>query len=373
MKTINGTFTGRQAVLGRLTHRRLPLGERGKTILVTEEPGWSDAGYAGIITTAPKVFGAFLPPRLTVETLQGLPEGDVVMINDGRAHFLWEVGGRNNGLLLTEACNCRCLMCPQPPQAFDAKQPQVALDVLSLSPEGFEGEVCLSGGEPTLCGDKLFELLSHCRRRHPKAGIIMLTNGKRFSEFAFAKRFAELGIPLTVAVSLHADADTLHDRIVGAEGSFRMTQQGLYNLARLGQCIEIRVVVSRLNHDRLLTIAKHIYRNYTFAAHVTFMGLEVTGHAAQNYDSVWVDPVKYGDSLEAALHELHRAGMNVSAYNHPLCVLPKPAWPFARRSISDWKNVYAPACGRCRVREQCCGIFATSGDYLSSGISPVEE
>lgn len=372
MKTISGRLSSKRPALGRLTLQRLPLKKRGEAILITNDPRWSDAGYAGLINTAHHAL-SFLPPQLTVESIGDFHEGDVVLLEDNKAHFLWETQSPNNGLLLTEACNCRCLMCPQPPRTYDKKQPLMALRVLGLSPEGFEGEICLTGGEPTLCDDALFNLLTECHRRHPRAGIIILTNGKRFSDFHFAKRFAALGVPLTLAVSLHADADTLHDKIVGADGSFRMTQQGLYNLAKLGQRVEIRVVVNKLNHDRLPQIAKHIFRNYPFASHVAFMGLEVTGHAIQNYGTVWIDPLEYGASLETALHELHRTGMYISAYNHPLCLLPRNAWPFARKSISDWKNAYSPVCVRCKVQEECCGVFTTSGKYLSPGIRPVEE
>ena len=372
MKVISGHPNSNKIILGRLTKNRLPLAKRSKAILITTEPRWTDVGYAGIITnTSRKAAHPLLPVQVSVESLKDIPEDDVVLVTNGDIHFLWEAKSRNNGLLLTEACNCRCLMCPQPPKPFNAKQIQTAMDVLALSPPDFDGEICLTGGEPTLCGDRLFELLKGCHERHPRASIIMLTNGKRFSEFSFAKQFAAQGVPVKIAVSLHADADTLHDKVVGTEGSFRNTQQGLYNLAKLGQNIEIRVVVSKLNYARLPQVAQHIYRNYPFAAHVTFMALEVTGYAQRNYETVWIDPFDYKDILEDALHTLHRSGMRVSAYNHPLCLLPQKAWPFARKSISEWKNNYIPVCEDCSVRDRCCGVFTTSGDKLSRHIHPI--
>ena len=176
MKIISGIFKKRKAVLGWLTRHRLPLGQRDTAILVAERPAWTDFGYAGLITTTSKFGSIFQPPRFLAENANDFPEGDVVMLKDCQAHFLWETGCWNNSLLLTEACNCRCLMCPQPPlplKAIDAKQFQMAFNILGLSPEGFEGEICLTGGEPTLCGEKLFELLVACHHRHPKAGLIM--------------------------------------------------------------------------------------------------------------------------------------------------------------------------------------------------------
>ena len=37
-------------------------------------------------------------------------------------------------------------------------------------------------------------------------------------------------------------------------------------------------------------------------------------------------------------------------YNHQLCLLDRELWPFAVRSISDWKNEYHPECPKCSVR-----------------------
>ena len=51
------------------------------------------------------------------------------------------------------------------------------------------------------------------------------------------------------------------------------------------------------------------------------------------------------------------SGMNVSIYNHQPCVLDKRLWPFARKSISDWKNEYMPECMGCREKDNCGGFF----------------
>jgi His-Xaa-Ser system radical SAM maturase HxsC len=375
VKIIKGQSSAKKSLLGRITRHRLSLGKRSHAILATNERKLMDVGYACIVSDSS--FSRPLPffsPHVTTERLDNINEGDVVSIDpSGNIHVLWEQESKNNALLLTEACNCRCLMCPQPPKPFDARQIKVANNVLSLSAPGFTGEICLTGGEPTLCGDRLFEILARCCEKHPHASLTMLTNGKRFSEFEFTKDFANLGARIKLAVSLHADVDTLHDKIVGTVGSFRKTQQGLYNLAKFSQCIEIRVVVSQLNHDRLVQIARHIYRNYPFVSHVTFMALEITGYAYDNYRDVWIDPIDYGRNLEKALYEFHRSGMIVSTYNHPLCLIPISIWPFARKSISGWKNNFTSACKECSVQSQCCGVFSTSGDKLSTNLKAIPE
>jgi hypothetical protein len=52
-------------------------------------------------------------------------------------------------------------------------------------------------------------------------------------------------------------------------------------------------------------------------------------------------------------------------------VLDEELWPFAVRSISDWKNDYLEICRRCAVRDQCGGVFTTSGTRLSQHLRPV--
>ena len=50
----------------------------------------------------------------------------------------------------------------------------------------------------------------------------------------------------------------------------------------------------------------------------------------------------------------------MSIYNSQLCLLRPSLWKFARKSISDWKNVYLPECHECQVLEQCGGLFQSA-------------
>jgi hypothetical protein len=68
---------------------------------------------------------------------------------------------------------------------------------------------------------------------------------------------------------------------------------------------------------------------------------------------------------------LSTAGVNVSVYNLPLCVLDPSVRPFAVQSISDWKNAYLPECGSCSVRHECAGFFSTGRPKFSRGIAAI--
>lgn len=64
--------------------------------------------------------------------------------------------------------------------------------------------------------------------------------------------------------------------------------------------------------------------------------------------------------IAPAVSLLRQVGMNVSIYNVPLCLLAPALRPFARKSISDWKNEYAQACERCAAKPDCCGFFKSA-------------
>jgi hypothetical protein len=103
------------------------------------------------------------------------------------------------------------------------------------------------------------------------------------------------------------------------------------------------------------------------------MGVEPIGFAKANHEALWMDPVDAAPHLERTVSFLDRHGIATSLYNLPLCVLPRSLWPFARRSISEWKQDYLDVCGSCSVQDACSGIFGwkTPG-WMSRAIAPIQ-
>jgi His-Xaa-Ser system radical SAM maturase HxsC len=187
----------------------------------------------------------------------------------------------------------------------------------------------------------------------------------------FADKIRGLSHPnIQFGIPLMGDIESLHDGLTGVTGSFRETVAGLRNLALTGQRVEIRVVIVRENYPRLPETAEFIYRNLPFAAHIAFMGLEMTGAAARNSDCVRVEPALYADALLDAVRHLHRRAMAVSIYNLPLCLLPSQLRPFARDSISEWKKGFPEMCRTCRRQPDCPGFFMTS-ESMPSEVTPL--
>jgi hypothetical protein len=101
------------------------------------------------------------------------------------------------------------------------------------------------------------------------------------------------------------------------------------------------------------------------------MGLENTGFAIANDEILWIDPMDYQDQLAEAVDVLAASKVPVSVYNLPLCVLNRTVWPYAQRSISDWKNDFVAECDRCDEKSRCSGFFTTGRPRYSRGIKAI--
>jgi His-Xaa-Ser system radical SAM maturase HxsC len=301
--------------------------------------------------------------------------GDVVRLREGGSivSVLWRRGARTNSLFATERCNSLCLMCSQPPREVnDSWRVRELLDTVALI-DADSPQLGVTGGEPTLLGDGLSAVLRRCGDMLPDTELHVLTNGRTFKDpSAAADWCAAGGARTTWAVPLYADVPHVHDEVVAALGAFDETLDGLYELARHSARVEIRVVLHKLTVPRLPQLAEYIYRRLPFVEHVALMGLEPMGLAKGNRDRLWIDPVDYAAALQSATFHLANRGLAVSIYNLPLCALPRPLWPFARQSISEWKNRYAGECEPCEAKAHCAGFFASAGPaWRSRAVRPL--
>jgi His-Xaa-Ser system radical SAM maturase HxsC len=364
-----GTTVGiAQLLVGKVT--REPIADqrlRGDYIIDSRTPKWGafcadPYGYSAVLVTdasIPEDLPQHVPIVHSTSQLEYVADGDVIAIQpSGNVNVLYRRNSHHNSILLTERCNSLCLMCSQPPKPDDdSYRVPIILRLLDLINVECP-ELILSGGEPALLGEDLFDVIDKCERKLPQTAVHVLTNGRLFKDARLARRLARIQHhDLMLGIPLYADCAEVHDYVVQAAGAFEETLHGLYSLAEAGVRVEIRVVVHKQTYERLPQLAEFIYRNIPFASQVVLMGMEMYGLVHQNMDALWIDPIEYQDQLEEATLALARGGIRVMLYNHQLCVLRKSLWPFAVKSISDWKNTYIALCADCVVRERCGGFF----------------
>ena len=305
-----------------------------------------------------------------------LGDGDIIALDarSRRLRVLYRHASKHNAFLVTERCNHYCLMCSQPPRRVDDGW---ILDEIAECLELIDPAtrtIGFTGGEPLLEWQRFIAMLGTARDRLPKTAIHVLTNGRAFADDAVTSTWAAIGHKrLTAGIPLYSAVDTLHDYVVQARGAFDETVLGILRLKDKGQRVEVRVVLHAVTAPRLQETCTWLARNLPFVDHVALMGLENTGFALANQDLLWLDPVDYQADLARGVDTLRAAGVAVSIYNLPLCVLDRSVWDVAVQSISDWKNGYLPECDGCTARPRCAGFFSSGRPRFSRGIKAIEK
>ena len=363
-------------IIGEVTTEKVPFYARHDKILITDNLGLGCMGYLAILSTVLPRGKFFLPHMvggICAEDFAAIKHEDIVSVSgEGEVLVTWEMSSHQNSLMLTEACDCLCKMCPQPPKKHDPSLYKVALRTLDLLRGKYARNICITGGEPTLISEDFLCVLQRCHKEHPNAQISILTNAKKFASEKFTETVASVTTANDIfCVSLHSDIDAIHDEIVDRKGSYNETQAGIYNLAKYCIGIEIRHVITKLNYKRLSEFAEHMYRYFPFCSHYVFMSMEMCGIANENVEQVYIDPIEYKEQLRKAVLALHKRGLHVSIYNTPLCLCHEDVRVFSRPSISSWKNVWVDACISCAARADCCGFFSTSAIPISRHVAPI--
>lgn len=296
------------------------------------------------------------------ESFSFLRDGDIIGLHPqtGKFRVLFRRSSEHNSFLVTERCNHYCLMCSQPPRDVDdgwiLDEIEQCLPLIDPSTHS----IGFTGGEPLLEWQRFVPLLGLARSVLPETSVHVLTNGRGFAAPEVASAWAAVDHPrLCAGIPIYSAIDYVHDHVVQARGALDETVLGILRLKDKGQAVEIRVVLHQITAPRLEETCNWLARNLPFVDHVALMGLENTGFAIANQDILWIDPADYHRELVAGVNILASAGIRVSVYNLPLCLLDRTIWPFATQSISDWKNIYLPVCDDCAVRDRCAGFFST--------------
>ena len=370
MKQIKARYkSSKEVIIGRVTLNNKIFFNRSSYIFVTEDNN-APKGYKAVISIHRVLDNT--SSYIQVDNISEFNEGDVINItSDGVISFLYEINSVSNTIFATARCNHRCIMCPQPPVPQEKDRTDFNLSLIRLFDKKTQ-EVGITGGEPTMIGDRLFEIIHQIKKSCPKAAISILSNAVKFADINYAAKLAACNhSDLQIDIPIFSDVASVHNHIVGAN-TFYKTVQGLYNLAQFGQQIGIRIVIHKLTYERLPQLADYIYHNFPFVTQVAFMQMETTGLAETNLKDLWIDPYDYNNELKEAILLLNDRGINTYIYNTQLCILPPELRLFAKQSISEWKKIYLQTCNECSLKCNCGGFFATNNNNISKHIHKIE-
>ncbi|MBI4804039.1 MAG: radical SAM protein [Desulfovibrio sp.] len=257
MKTFKGTPRRiPRRIVGVVTRSPLPLLKRPSRILVSDDG--HGFGYSGIVSTKGSLASLLSPSvcDLPYEDACYLNDGDIVSLDEeGNVSVLWEYNSSSNSLLVTEKCNCNCVMCPQPPKPDSALLDFINEAVINLLPLNYDKPVCLTGGEPTINKARFLGYLKAIKTKLPNVCLDVLTNGQTFSDFEFVQEIFDCAPKKTTfCISLHGDTSSTHNSITNTHDGFAKTIYGIQNLARVGLHIEIRFVITQSNFSRMFRL-----------------------------------------------------------------------------------------------------------------------
>ena len=376
MLTLKGTAVNiHKPIIGRVSFSQVEKEDRSKTIVLNPDSAVQELSEnaAIIFSNSSAIKANNVALIFDVDCANSLDEGDVVEIQpSGRIEVIYQRKSLHNQIFATSKCNSNCVMCPQPINIPEEDRTESNLRLISLIDRTTQ-ELAFNGGEPTLLGPDLFRLILACKHFLPETSILLLTNARRFKDFDYTHVFSSICHPsITISTSLYGDNEIEHDYIVGSKGAFNESILGMLNLATFDNQIEVRIVIHKYTYKNLTGIAEYIYRNLTFVGHIAFMGMETIWQAKKNLNALWVEPDAFILVLKKAIHLLRQRRMSVSIYNMPLCLLPRELWQFARRSISDWKNVFDTDCiYACSVKNQCAGMFNSGVKTYKQYLKPI--
>ena len=313
--------------------------------------------------------------EISGEQLRSSHNYDVLEIwNDGQAEWRYDKTASDHTFFITGSCNSNCIICPEPEytrkNSGRANIPNL-IEIARHIPVSVN-HVTITGGEPFMAGEELFEFLQFLRNKFKHTEFQILTNGRIFALDKYVQ-MACRNVPVctTFGIPIHGSNPTTHDMITQAKNSYAQTIAGVKNLLAAGMRVELRIVVTKLNIDEFADISDLIIREFSHADHICVMAPEMTGNAHVNREAVWVPYSEAFSRISGSVTRLVKSGVDVRLYNFPLCAVNEDFWMLCAKSISAGKIRYAECCDNCKYRRSCGGVFSGSLRLEKDDLKPI--
>lgn len=274
--------------------------------------------------------------------------------NNSVANRFFRPAEKSNTILITERCDQYCQMCSQPPKSKDYLHWDLYEKAIELFP--VNAVVGISGGEPTIYKNELFNFISKVLMSRPDIEFHILTNAQHFNS-GDLNNLSKLRENIVWGIPIYAASSEIHDEIVGKKGAYESLFESLSCLLESEARVELRTVVLKDNMSQMPKLAKYIGRYFQWVEVWSIMQLEKIGFAKIGWELKFEDTSLFFDFIEDALMIAKACGINAQLFNFPICTVPKEYQALCVDSISDWKKRYLTACDSCSAKTTCCGFF----------------
>ncbi|MDR2913284.1 MAG: radical SAM protein [Tannerella sp.] len=203
---------------------------------------------------------------------------------------------------LLNGCNLRCKHCydwKETTAPLSLKQMFKVVDdyVYFLKKMDFQGEISLTGGEPTLF-KQLLELIEYIKTREVFISLYILSNGVDFPE-----NLIEVLLKYNIGVQISVDGlEQVHDEIRG-NGNYAKSIFTLGKLMTAGVKTAVHFVIMKRNKDDILGFIR--YMNSLGVSRINFSTLVPIGPGAQEETVSKLELKKCFESIKQIQEEVN--------------------------------------------------------------------
>ena len=234
---------------------------------------------------------------ILIETIRGTVEilDDAINIEDKEIILLYpkvntlkrfyRPTANSNSLLLTELCDQRCIMCSQPPKNKSYDDFSLYKEAIFLMPDN--AHLGITGGEPTLFKEPLFNFLKKIIEKKNNFTFHILTNAQHFLKEDINNLFL-LSKNVTWGIPLYSNESKAHDDIVSKDGAFNRLFDSFNYLISSGSQVELRTVLMKQNVEHLTNLSHLICTKLSWIRVWAIMQLENIGYARMNWKKIFL-------------------------------------------------------------------------------------
>lgn len=225
---------------------------------------------------------------------------------------------KNRAILkLHYKCNNNCIFCHSHPRNSISENIEKHLMKIDRALEIGIDQLLFSGGEPTIYRG-LKKILEYIEKKSIIPGFI--TNGRMFSYEEFTKYVLRHGSNYFY-ISLHSHDKLIHDRITGCKNSWEQTCQGIKNLLKFSDNIELMVncVITKLNINHLNEYT--LFLSKIGVKKIKFSFPEMKGSTIDNVNQMEMDYNHAGEMISSATSYAEKMGLECYHDGLPFCFI----------------------------------------------------